>query len=210
MGKILYIKASPRGERSFSSAVAEAFLGAHLRSHPDATVETLDLFEETIPSFDFEAASAKYKIMHGKEHSEQDKRVWERIVAVIERFKAADKYVIAVPMWNFSIPYRLKQYIDVIVQPGLTFGVTEDGGYEGLVGDKPTLVVYSRGGEYPASSPQEAFDMQKKYVELILGFMGITSVRSVVIEPTLAAGPEVAEQKKTKAIEQAKALAADF
>ena len=52
--------------------------------------------------------------------------------------------------------------------------------------------------------------MQKKYVELILGFMRITSVRSVVIEPTLAAGPEVAEQKKTKAIEQAKALAADF
>jgi FMN-dependent NADH-azoreductase len=38
------------------------------------------------------------------------------------------------------------------------------------------------------------FDLQKKYLELILAFIGLTNVRSVVVEPALAAGPDVAKQ----------------
>ncbi len=76
-------------------------------------------------------------------------------------------------MWNFSIPYRLKQYIDIIVQPGLTFSMDEKGNYIGLVKNKPVFIAYSRGGKYPPGSQQEAFDLQKKYWELILGFYGI-------------------------------------
>jgi hypothetical protein len=81
--------------------------------------------------------------------------------------KSADKYVLSLPMWNFSIPYRLKQYIDILVQPGYTFSVGENG-YEGLVKNKPVLVVYARGGAFPEGSGMEAFDMQKKYMELLL------------------------------------------
>jgi FMN-dependent NADH-azoreductase len=112
-------------------------------------------------------------------------------------------------MWNFSIPYRLKQYIDIIVQPGYTFGVTQSG-YEGMVKNKPVLVVYARGGEYKPGGPAETFDLQKRYLELILGFMGFTDIRSVVVEPTLAAGPDAAQKAKAQAIEKAKQIAADF
>ena len=210
MSKLLYIKASPMGDLSFSIAVAGAFVKEYLKVHPADSVKTLDIFEEPLPAFDFEAASAKYKIMHGKNHSENDKRTWNRIVSVIEDFKSADKYVFAVPMWNFSIPYRLKQYIDILVQPGYTFGVTKDGGYEGLVKNKPVFIAYARGGRYPAGSAGEAYDLQKKYLELILGFMGLTDIRSVVVEPTLAEGPDAAKQAKTKAIEKAEQAAKDF
>ena len=147
--------------------------------------------------------------MHGKDHSQKDKEVWGRVVGVIEQFKSADKYVFAVPMWNFSIPYRLKQYIDIIVQPGYTFGVTQ-AGYEGMVKNKPVFIAYARGGEYKPGSPAEAFDLQKRYLELILGFMGFTDIRSVVVEPTLAAGPDTAKVKIIAAIEKAKQLAAEF
>lgn len=44
---------------------------------------------------------------------------------VIEQFTAADKYLFSLPMWNFGIPYKLKHYIDVIVQPGYTFSFTK-------------------------------------------------------------------------------------
>ena len=37
------------------------------------------------------------------------------------RFALADRVLISTPMWNFGIPYKLKQWIDVITQPGLTF-----------------------------------------------------------------------------------------
>lgn len=209
MSEILYIKASPMGELSFSIATADAFVEAYRKANPQDTVRTLDIFKEPLPAFDFAAASAKYKIMHGKDHSQKDKEVWGKIVRVIEQFKSADKYVFAVPMWNFSIPYRLKQYIDIIVQPGYTFNSTA-AGYDGLVKNKPVLVVYARGGEYKAGSPAEAFDLQKRYLELILGFMGFTDIHSVVVEPTLASGPDAAQKAKAQAIEKAKQSAADF
>ncbi len=209
MSKILYIKASPMGERSLSIAAADAFIDAYTEANPDDSVQTLDLFAAALPEFNFAAASAKYKIMHGKEHSQVDKGVWEGIVAVIDEFKSADKYVFAVPMWNFSIPYRLKQYIDIIVQPGYTFGVTQ-GGYEGMVKNKPVFIAYARGGEYKSGSPAEAFDLQKRYLELILGFMGFKDIRAVVVEPTLAAGPDTANERRAAAVEKARKMAAEF
>jgi FMN-dependent NADH-azoreductase len=210
MSKVLYIKASPINERSYSAAVADAFVEAYKKAHPKDEVKVLDLFAAKLPAFDGAAVSGKYKIMHGKPHSNEEKRAWEKVVVVIDEFKGADKYVMAVPMWNFSIPYRLKQYIDVIVQPGQTFSVDSAGNYKGLVTGKPVFVVYARGGEYAAGTAAEAFDLQKRYLELILGFIGFTDVRSVIVEPTLAAGPTIAEQKRAAAIEKVKQMAGGF
>lgn len=210
MSKVLYIKASPMGERSSSIAAADAFVGAYKEANPADELQILDLFEAALPEFNLAAASAKYKIMHGQEHSPEDKAVWDDIVSVIDEFKAAKKYVLAVPMWNFSIPWRLKQYLDILIQPGQTFTVTEGGGYDGLVKAKPVFVAYARGGEYPPNTPAEAFDYQKPYLELVLGFMGFTDIRSIVVEPTLASGPEVAESQRQAAIERARAMAAEF
>jgi len=129
---------------------------------------------------------------------------------VIEQFTSADKYVLAVPMWNFGIPYRLKQYIDLLVQPGYTFSYSEDTGYQGLVVGKPMLAVYARGGEYPVGGGTEAFDLQTKYIELIFGFIGFKDIRSVVVEPTLQGGPVVTEAKRQGAIGKVKEIAAVF
>ena len=125
MSRVLYIKASQMGERSSSIAVADGFVDAYKEANPGDEVQVLDLFEASLPEFDFAAASAKYKIMHGEKHSAEDKAIWDGIVSAIDEFKGAKKYVLAVPMWNFSIPWRLKQYLDIIIQPGLTFTVTE-------------------------------------------------------------------------------------
>ena len=210
MSNILYIKTSPMGRLSHSITVADAFVDSYLKVHPKDKVKTIDLFTEAIPAFDFKAASAKYNIMHNKVHSVEEQQIWDKIVTVIEEFKSADKFVLAVPMWNFSIPYRLKQYIDIIVQPGYTFTVTEDGNYQGLVTDKPIFIAYARGGEYPEGSPMQAFDLQRKYLELILSFIGFTDIRSVIIEPTLMATPEVLEEKVDGAIAKAKQIAEEF
>jgi FMN-dependent NADH-azoreductase len=210
MSKMLYIKASPMKERSNSVAAADAFVEAYKKSHPNDQVKTIDLFTAIIPDFDFTAASGKYKVMRGKPHSPEEKQAWDKVVAVIAEFKDADKYVFAIPMWNFSIPYRLKQYIDVIVQPGQTFTVDSAGNYKGLVTGKPVFVAYASGGDYPLATPAEAYDLQKKYIQLILGYIGLTDIRSVVVAPTLAGGPEVAEQKRNAAIEKAKQMAGKF
>jgi FMN-dependent NADH-azoreductase len=203
MEKVLYIQASPRGKRSYSLAAADAFIASYQKGNPGDHVVTFDLFSKKLPSFDGFAVKAKYTILHGLKHSDEELGVWREVEAIIDEFKSADKYVFAVPMWNFGIPYRLKHYLDLLVQPTYTFEVTPDGGYRGLVTGKPVFVAYSRGGEYAEGGPAEAFDYQSKYLNMILGFIGFTDIRTLVIEPTLAKGPEVAKNKRERAIEAA-------
>jgi FMN-dependent NADH-azoreductase len=210
MSKLLYIQASPRGQRSHSVTVTDAFIEAYEKKHPDDKVEILNVFDASMPNFDGLAVQAKYTILHGKPHSDKEQQVWKDIEKVIEQFTSADKYVLAVPMWNFSIPYRLKQYIDILVQPGYTFSYSPEDGYQGLVSGKPLLTVYARGGEYPPDSDAEAVDFQTKYIKLIFGFMGFTDIRSVVVEPTLQGGPDVAAAKRKQAIEKIKEIAEVF
>ncbi|MFB0555524.1 MAG: FMN-dependent NADH-azoreductase [Phycisphaerae bacterium] len=210
MSKLLYIQASPRGQRSHSIIVADAFIEAYKLRHPGDKIVTLNVFDASIPNFDGLAVQAKYTILHGQPHSEEELQVWKNVEEVIEQFTSADKYVLAVPMWNFSIPYRLKQYIDLLVQPGYTFSYSEDIGYQGLVVGKPMLAVYARGGEYPPGSGTEAFDLQTRYIELIFGFIGFKDIRSVVVEPTLQGGPVVTKAKRQEAVVKVKEIAAVF
>ena len=56
-------------------------------------------------------------MLQGKEHTAEEKTAWDQIVDIANRFIAADRYLLAVPMWNAGIPYPLKHYIDVIHQP---------------------------------------------------------------------------------------------
>ncbi|MHC4396363.1 MAG: FMN-dependent NADH-azoreductase [Planctomycetota bacterium] len=210
MSKLLYIQASPRGQRSKSITVADTFIETYKHEHSNDEIVTLNVFSASIPDFDGLVVQAKYTILHGLEHSQEELQVWKNVETVIEQFTSADKYVLAVPMWNFSIPYRLKQYIDLLVQPGYTFSYSEDKSYQGLVVGKPMLVVYGRGGEYAVGSETEALDLQTRYIELIFGFMGFENIRSVVVEPTLMAGPDVAAEKCQEAVDKAKKIAVTF
>lgn len=210
MSKLLYIQASPREERSSSRAVTDAFVEAYKEQHPEDEVETLDLFKAELPVFDGLALQAKYTILHGQEHTDEEADAWKAVESVIEQFKSADKYVVAVPMWNFGIPYRLKQYLDIILQPGYTFSFTPEEGYKGLVTGKPILVTYARGGEYGEGTEAADYDMQKSYMDIALGFIGFTDVKSVLVEPTLMGGPETAAAKRKAATEEAKALLSGF
>lgn len=210
MSKVLYIKASPRVGRSHSVAVADAFIEAYRKANPDDEIQTIDLFTAELPTFDGPKVQAKYSILHGKEPTEEEKADWKSVEAVIEEFKSADKYVFAVPMWNFGIPYRLKQYIDILVQPGYTFSYSPEKGYEGLVTGKPVVSVYARGGDYSPGSPSEAYEMQQRYFDGILGFMGFAEIHAVAVQPTVMEGPDAAKAARKKAIAEAEAIAAKF
>lgn len=210
MMKVLHITASPRGWQSSSIAVAKEFLRAFLQGNPGAGVEEFDLHSADIPEFGTPAASAKYAVMAGQTPTDQDMQTWRKVIDVIEEFKSADMLVLSSPMWNFGIPYRLKQYFDIIVQPGLTFTYDAKEGYKGLVTDRPAVLVLSRGGKYPTGTQDAFLDMQKPYLELILKFIGFTDISTVVAEPMLAEGEEVAQAAIREAMEVARSLAGEI
>jgi FMN-dependent NADH-azoreductase len=208
MPKLLHIETSPRKERSASIAAAKQFLEAYRANNPQDSIETLDVWNLNMPEFDGHAIDAKYAIMHGQDPTSEQADAWQAVVELFNRFHAADKYLLSVPMWNFGIPYKLKQFIDVITQPGLAFSFSPESGYTGLVTGRPMVVIYSRGGAYPAGSDYEAFDLQKPYVETWLRFIGFTDIRPIVIEPTL--DPSKSDEARSAGLEQARKAAGGF
>lgn len=210
MAKLLYIQSSPRKERSSSNKVADAFVDAYVKKNPKDEVVRINIFEKVLPTFDGFTINAKYNIMHGQKHSKSEADAWATVEGIIAEFKSADKYLFSVPMWNFGIPYRLKQYIDIITQPSYTFTFEQDKGYKGLVVNKPAMLAFSRGGDYTNPEIEKQVDHQKSYMNLLLGFIGFTDIKSVIAQPTLAGGPETALAKTKQAIEQAQAIAQNF
>lgn len=185
MIRLLYVKASPRPE-SRSVAVADAYLAALRSKHPDLVVDTIALWDEPLPTFDGDSANAKLAVITGQDHSAAQKTKWDAIVAIIERFKAADVYLLAVPMWNGGIPYRLKQYIDIVHQPGQLFGLDPSTGYFGLLKNKKAVVAYTSGA-FSRSAPSPAFgvDHQSTYLRAWLNQAGVTDITEIRYQPTL-------------------------
>ena len=126
-----------------------------------------------------------------------------------DRLKAADHLLIAAPMWNLSIPYRLKHYIDIVTQPGLTFSFSPARGYSGLLKGKAATLIYASSGDYRPGSGNPRPDHQKPFLEAWLRFVGVTDIDTVAVEPTMG-DPAVVARGQTEAEERAKQLAAAF
>jgi len=200
MKKLLHIIATPRGEESRTLQVAEEFLAAFKKGHRAWAVEELNLSDEKLPPLTLKRVDGKYVLLGGKELSGELKEAWEEIILHIQRFLSADAYLISTPMWNFSIPYMLKQYIDIIVQPKYLFRYTPTG-VEGLAKNKKMVIIASRGGDYSAPQARSA-DFQEPYLRYVFGFVGITDISFVVSQP-MDMGPEIQKEK----IKEAQALA---
>lgn len=209
MSKLLHVQSSPRKERSASIAVAEHFLEIYRTNHPGDTIETLNVWEADLPEFDGETLNAKYAVMHGKDSTPAQCEAWEAVTRIAEHFKSADKYLFSLPMWNYTVPYKLKHYIDVLVQPGLAFDFSPETGPVGLITGKPAVGIYSAALAYGPGSGNERLDQQSTYLRQILEYIGFTDIKAILVEPTL--GTPAAEGEAVAAGKvQAEKLAASF
>ena len=205
MTTLLHLIATPRGEASNTLTVSRAVLERFKERHPEGRVDTLDLFATELPAMTLKATDGKYRLLSGKELDDETRPAWEPILAHITRFKAADIVLISTPMWNFGLPYVLKHYFDVILQPRHLFQYTANGP-EGLAKGKKVVVVNSRGGDY-SEGPGKAMDHVEPPLRTMLGFVGIPDPVFLTIQPTLAGGPDVTKQKIEAALVEARRLA---
>jgi FMN-dependent NADH-azoreductase len=209
--RLLNIESSPRGSKSASIAVTNAFLHAYRQACPGVMVDTLNVWEEELPDFDQEAIGAKYKGVNREPMDQAESGVWDKIQELAVRFQQADRIVLGVPMWNFAYPYKLKQLIDLACQRNMLF--TYDGKeYGPLLKTPRAFVVYARGGTYAEDSPTPAsrFDHQKGYIDFWLKFIGVKEVHTLVVQGTTWGGKEKGHESIARGQEQAKKLAADF
>jgi FMN-dependent NADH-azoreductase len=204
---LLYLEASPRREDSRSTRAAEAFLAEIRAGDPAVRVDHLDLWTADLPPFRGPILSAKYARLAGLPHGPEEAAAWETIEALVARLTAADRVVISTPIWNFGIPYRLKHWIDLVTQPGLTFRFDPESGYTPLLPGKPTLVVLASAGDYATGSSYGRPDLATPYLRAALGFIGLADPIVVQVAPTI--GPNAAEAERLAGL-RLRALAPDF
>jgi FMN-dependent NADH-azoreductase len=186
MTKLLHVSASPRGERSESLAIAATFLDTVRDVSPTIPIEEYDLWDGTLPSFGTDAAAAKMSVFAGEEPQGPAAQAWSAAIATFHRFDAADRYLFTVPMWNAGVPYILKQFIDVISQPGLLFAFDPTAGYSGLLQGKRATVIYTSAVYGPGRTPAFGADFQAPYFEDWLRWSGINDIRTIHYRPNLA------------------------
>lgn len=206
--KLLHIIASPRGESTRTLSISKEFLSALTEKHKDLTIDEIDLFKVKLPDVSLSASSTKYTLMSGGNVSESSKDNWDEIIGFSSSFLTYDYYLITSPMWNFTIPYVLKHYIDVIIQAGVLFNFTETG-VAGLANNKKMVCVTSRGSDYSSGTYMFQFDFQEPYLRAIFGMIGIYDISFINAQP-LDIAPELTQASLGKAKVDAKALTVNF
>lgn len=201
MKKVLYITGNPKEKRqSYSLAAGQKFLDLYKQKNPEDEIIELDLYSQHIPYIDEDVLSGWDKLAEGVGFSELTESERTKISAInsyTEQFINADKYIFVTPMWNLSLPPKVKVYIDTLMIAGKTFKYTENGPVSLLEGKK-AFHIHATGGVY--SSPEmTSMEFGNSYLKTILGFMGIKDYEAILLEGT-AMVQDGGSQIKSKAM----------
>lgn len=190
MKTVLKVQASLFGSHGQSSSLADAFIEDVRRQHGKVRVITRELSAENMPALTL----ARFQAFGSKpaERTPEQQAIVDFSDALIAELKAADVVVLAVPMYNFTIPAALHNYFDHIARAGVTFRYTENGP-EGLIKGKQAVVFVTRGGHYGEDHAQTAFLRQ------FLAFIGLNEVSFVHAE-----GLAVSEASREKSLATAR------
>jgi len=184
--KLFHLRCSPRAA-SESSAGAAAFVTRFQEARPSWDIDVMDIWRETLPEFNGDVLEAKYARQSGQQFSSDQRDAFAVLERMAVRFALAERVLISTPMWNFGIPYRLKQWFDLIVQPGLTFRFDPARGYFPLLKNRPTVVILASGGDFVTGMNRGRIDMATPYLREALRFIGVNDIRFALIGAT--AGP---------------------
>ena len=168
---------------------------------PDASV--LNLYNEDIPELTAETLPLYGSVYDEKSSlSKREQQILARRAELIEQFKAADRLIIAMPMHNFTVTSRLKDYLDNIIMGGQTFQFSENGP-QGLMGGHKALLVQSSGSVY-STGPLAPWEQSYPFLRTVFGMLGFDSTDIVRAEGTTnpGIGPDAAVERACAELEQ--------
>ena len=134
-----------------------------LRRDLALSIDRLDVWKEEFPAFDGHVIEAKYARLAGRELDPSQADAWNGIRGMVARLEAAEAVVLSTPMWNLSISYRLKHWIDLITQPGLSFVFDPATGYTPLIRQRPLAIILSSAGDFSSGQSYGRPDLSSSY-----------------------------------------------
>lgn len=187
MSKLLIINAHPEVEStsSVSLNVLNHFKNVYkeLQSE-DEVIEQIDLYSDEVPMINKIVLNAWAKLAKNQELTNEEKEVTNRMSAVLQQFKSANKYVIVLPLHNFNVPTKLKDYMDNILIARETFKYTENGSIGLLKDGRSMLVIQGSGGIYTNNDWYTEVEYSHKYLKSMFNFIGIEDYHMVRAQGT--------------------------
>jgi FMN-dependent NADH-azoreductase len=178
MATLLHIDSSPLIEDSVTRQLTAAFLDQWTSSHPGSAVLQRDLYATTLAPIDAEWVAAVRTPADARTPGQRQALLLSD--TLIGELEQADEYVFGVPLHNFGVPAVLKLWIDQITRAQRTF-TYGDGVPKGLlVGKKATFIVATGGPR------MDAFNFAGPYLQALFGFLGVTDVRLLNVNGTMA------------------------
>ncbi|CAJ1354081.1 unnamed protein product, partial [Effrenium voratum] len=145
---LLHVDAS-HGSESVIGQGALALFTEFAKLRPEVEVRHLRLWEdeELRARMEYSLRHVRAKMARMSQRgSEEDVQCFANIELLAAEIATARGLVISAPMWNYGVPWVLKQYFDAVLHPGLSFQEAE-GGCRGLLGGgRPLVLLTSAGG----------------------------------------------------------------
>lgn len=164
------------GDASFSRTLSAEFAHEWRQAHPDGRIVRRDLTTTEIAPITAEWLAAAYTPNEARSDAQR------ALLAPSDRFvaelRAANEYVLGVPMHNFTVPARLRLWIDLIARRGETFAYGSNGP-EGLLKDKRATFIVASGSVYGEGAAYASYNFVDPYLRALFGFLGVTDVRLV-------------------------------
>ena len=74
-----------------------------------------------------------------------------------KQFSRADEILVAAPVWNYALPAKLRDYLELVCSQGVTFDLGDPGEYTGLCKARRLTLVITAGGCAPEPQDDHAF-----------------------------------------------------
>ena len=186
---------SQRGRDSRTRRLAEAYLEAVRRAHPEVRVETVNLEKLELLPLDQKTLDRRDGLAMAGEFSDP-------LFEQARRFQEADRIVVAAPFWDLSFPAVLRIYMEHISANGLSYHYDEQGCHGDCRAEQ--LVYLTTGGDF-----QRENSLGVLYWQQLCAMFGIDRY-DYVFAGGLDAVPEQAEGILAEACEKAARLANDL
>ncbi|OWT52055.1 MULTISPECIES: FMN-dependent NADH-azoreductase [Bacillus] len=206
MNKTLIINAHPKVDdtSSVSIKVLNHFLESYKELIPNnETIEQINLYDDVVPMIDKTVLSAWEKQGNGQKLTDEEQKVTELMSEILQQFKSANTYVIVLPLHNFNIPSKLKDYMDNIMIARETFKYTETGSVGLLKDGRRMLVIQASGGIYTNDDWYTEVEYSHKYLKAMFNFLGIEDYQIVRAQGTAVLDPNEVLQNAYKEVEEA-------
>jgi FMN-dependent NADH-azoreductase len=205
MTQLLRINSSSRLEGSHSAAVADVFEAEYRQRNPGCRVITRNVADGSIPFIAQDTIEGFYAPQDTL--SDDLKAATALSDELIAEIQDSDTLLLAVPIYNFSIPAALKAWIDQVMRIGHTFSMDETG-FKGLVKARRAVIVCAYGAEgYLQEEPFAAANFLEPYLKFLFTFLGIERVEFVHVQGTATAAPEAFAERLDDARTQAREAA---